>query len=74
MAIRLLMETPVVGLASLLSFVSPAAATYLGLELAGAAGGVVGWFLSDVFVLAVIFPALGNAIEKMETENEPPPA
>ncbi|MGE5530676.1 MAG: hypothetical protein ACM3VW_00995 [Bacteroidota bacterium] len=68
MDIRLLVETPVVGLVSLLSFVSPAAATYLGVELAGAIGGIVGWLLSDVFVLAVIFPGLGNLIAKMEGE------
>jgi hypothetical protein len=69
MDIRLLVETPVVGLVSLLSFLSPAAATYFGVELAGAIGGVVGWLLSDVFVLAVIFPSLGNLIAKIEGES-----
>lgn len=66
MDIRLLVETPVVGLASFLSFVSPAAATYWGIELAGAIGGVVGWLLSHVFVLGVIFPGLGSLIARME--------
>ncbi len=71
MDIRLLTETPLVGVASLISFVSPAAATYWGIELAGAIGGVLGWLFSDLFVLAVIFPALGNLIARMEGEAAP---
>lgn len=67
MDIRLVVEAPVVGLVSFLSFVSPAAATYWGAEVAGLLGGAVGWLVSDLFVLAVLFPALDAFIDRVES-------
>lgn len=65
---RLVSQVSAVAFGSLLSFASPAAATYVGAEAAGTVGGVVGWVVSALFVLAVIFPALGNYVDKLGSE------
>lgn len=64
------LQVGVVIAGSLLSFASPAAATYVGAEAAGVVGGVVGWIASAAFVLAVVFPAMGEYVDRFKTRIE----
>lgn len=70
MSKHFLLQVGVVVVGSLLSFASPAAATYMGAEAAGVVGGVVGWVAGGVFVLAVIFPAMGDYVDKFKHKVE----
>lgn len=67
---RLLSQAAAVTAGSLLSFASPAAATYLGAEAGGVFGGVVGWVASACFVLVVVFPALGGYVDALGQAQE----
>lgn len=68
MSKHFLLQAGVVIVGSLLSFASPAAATYVGAEAAGVVGGVVGWVASGVFVLAVVFPAMGDYVDRFKAK------
>ncbi|MGE5530674.1 MAG: hypothetical protein ACM3VW_00985 [Bacteroidota bacterium] len=70
MSKHFLLQVGVVVVGSLLSFASPAAATYVGAEAAGVIGGVIGWIASALFVLAVVFPAMGSYVDRFKARVE----